>query len=99
MRPLIGSLPPMVKALPKMADSIYLSREWRALLAEIKRERGSWCEACGAAGRIIGDHVVELKDGGAPLDKRNVRLRCIPCHARKTADARRKRAMGNPTGG
>jgi 5-methylcytosine-specific restriction protein A len=26
--------------------------------------------------RLFGDHIVELRDGGAPLDKRNLTLRC-----------------------
>ena len=35
----------------------------------------------GRAGmRVFGDHVVELQDGGAPLDKTNVMLRCGLCH-------------------
>lgn len=38
-------------------------------------------------GRIYGDHIVELADGGAPFDKSNVLLRCAVCHGRKTAAA------------
>ena len=30
------------------------------------------------------DHKVELKDGGAPLDRRNVWLLCGSCHTLKT---------------
>lgn len=37
----------------------------------------------GRAGmRVFGDHVVELQDGGAPLDKTNVMLRCGSCAQR-----------------
>lgn len=36
-------------------------------------------------GRIYGDHIVELSDGGAALDKSNIMLRCAVCHGRKTA--------------
>jgi 5-methylcytosine-specific restriction endonuclease McrA len=69
-------------------DQFYISREWRALVAHIKRERGNRCERCGAAGPYIqGDHRVERKDGGAPLDPLNVQLLCLTCHNRKTADA------------
>ncbi|UHD44925.1 HNH endonuclease [Aureimonas altamirensis] len=75
-----------------MADAIYTSPEWRSLIASIKRERGSACEKCGATGsRIIGDHVREIRDGGATLDRRNVQLLCIPCHSTKTAMAKRER--------
>ena len=87
----IGTLAPRIKALPKKADSFYLSPEWRALVAEVKRERGAWCQRCGSTHRVIGDHIRELKDGGARLDKRNVELLCQSCHNKKTAMARQAR--------
>jgi len=37
------------------------------------------------------DHIVELKDGGAPLDRSNVWLLCTSHHAAKTASERAKR--------
>ena len=37
------------------------------------------------------DHRVELKDGGAPLDRRNVWLLCGSCHTRKTVAERARR--------
>ncbi|MBL4757496.1 MAG: HNH endonuclease, partial [Rhizobiales bacterium] len=61
----------------------------------IKSERGNRCEKCPqAGGRIIGDHIIEIKDGGAPLDRSNVMLLCIPCHNKKTAKAKKNRALG-----
>lgn len=71
--------------MPKKTDRFYLSPEWKALVREIKRERGAFCQRCGAAGRIIGDHIKERRDGGAELDRRNVELMCLPCHNKKTA--------------
>lgn len=88
-------LQPLVAAPGKRADGLYLSREWRALMARIKRERGCWCVMCGAGGkgvRVLGDHIVEVKDGGAELDPENVQLLCLPCHNRKTASQRARRA-------
>lgn len=85
---------------PKRADPFYLSPEWRSLVARLVRERGRRCEgpgcgrthdAEGAPIRVFGDHVVELKDGGAPLDPANVRLLCGACHSAKTARARAAR--------
>ena len=78
-------------ALPaaKTTDPFYLSPEWRALVADIIRERSARCEdpTCRFPGRsgvrVFGDHIVELKDGGAPLDKTNVMLRCGSCHTRR----------------
>ena len=91
-------MPVKLKALPKRADGFYQSPEWRSLLADIKAKRGNWCEDCGADGskvRLFGDHVIEIRDGGAPLDESNVRLRCGKCHARKTAAVRAERAVGS----
>jgi hypothetical protein len=85
-------------ALPpaKIADAFYTSPEWRALMAAIIAERGLRCEdpQCSRTSppsRVFGDHIVELRDGGAPLDNRNVMLRCGSCHTRKTAEARAAR--------
>lgn len=83
---------------PKKAEPFYLSPAWRALIDDIKAERGERCEdpahdpTRSRACRCIGDHIVELRDGGAPLDRRNIMLRCWPCHGRKTAAAARARA-------
>lgn len=93
-----------VRLPPKQADGFYLSPEWRGLMDEIVRERGRRCEdpAHDSAtprecGRIYGDHVKELRDGGAPLEKDNVMLRCPVCHGRKTARHRALRYRGAPT--
>ena len=93
---------------PKTADPFYLSSAWRELVAGLIRTRGRRCEECGktleadgTSARLIGDHVVERRDGGADLDPGNVRLLCSRaggngrgqgnCHAAKTAQARRQR--------
>jgi len=88
----------VAKLPPKTPDEIYTSPAWRGLVAAIKRERGNACEECGRshddkgkALRIIGDHIKELKDGGAPFDRGNIKLMCLPCHNTKTAAERAKR--------
>lgn len=84
----------------KTANQFYLTPEWRALVAEIIRERGARCEdpQCQYPGRngirLFGDHIIELQDGGAPLDKTNVMLRCGSCHTRKTNAVRAQRMAG-----
>lgn len=62
------------------------------MMATIIAERGRRCEACGRSGtRIFGDHIIELRDGGAPLDPSNIRCLCGSCHTRKTVAARADR--------
>jgi 5-methylcytosine-specific restriction protein A len=94
--PRLSPLAPRVRPPEKKADDFYRSQEWIALRARLIRERGRRCESptCSAPRNpriLIGDHVVEIKDGGAPLDPRNVRLLCQPCHNAKTAQARTHR--------
>lgn len=83
------------RPLAKVAESFYLSPAWVALRRDLIRVRGYRCQGCGKSRapngkpiRLIGDHVVERKDGGADLDPGNVRLVCLPCHNAKTATAR-----------
>lgn len=83
--------------VPKTADPFYLSSAWRSLIAKLIAERGRRCQdtGCGRVGcRLFGDHVVELKDGGDPLNPSNVLLRCGACHTRKTARERERRMRG-----
>lgn len=82
----------------KQADPFYVSPEWKAFRNALIKERGWRCEdpKCeaprGPWKQIYGDHIVEIADGGAKLDRHNVLLRCGACHGRKTRDARAKRA-------
>ena len=81
-----------VKVAPKRPDDFYNSPAWRRLMAEIITERGRQCQQCGRTNtRMFGDHIIELKDGGAALDKRNVKCLCGSCHTKKTSAARARR--------
>ena len=96
-----GRAPRRVPALPKKADGFYISKEWRSLVGRIKRQRGPWCERCGAGGqgvRVIGDHKIEIRDGGAKLDDSNVELMCAGCHGVKTAAAKADRVRNRGGG-
>lgn len=79
---------------PKYVDPFYRSPEWKALVARLIEERGRRCECgCGQVGGVIlGDHIKEIRDGGAVLDPSNIMLMSFACHARKTARARAERA-------
>ena len=83
----------------KKVDSFYVSPEWRALINELRRERGWRCQdpKCktprGPWKMIYGHHIRELTDGGAPLDKSNILLVCGVCHGRVTAENKARRAV------
>jgi len=98
LKPRIARLPLRIAAPPKVADQFYQSGEWRALVRRLKQERGAWCERCGSNRGLIADHVVEIKDGGAPLDGANVELLCATHHGEKTQRARVARVEGRTHG-
>lgn len=90
----LGHHAPKLLSAPKTAEGFYQSAAWRLLIEDLKQIRGRWCQQCGSGGRLIGDHIVERKDGGADLDPANVKLLCAACHNRKTAAERARRARG-----
>lgn len=87
-----------VRPAAKVAAPFYLSAEWKELMRQIIAQRGRRCEDPSHDPsrprdgiRIFGDHIRELADGGAPLDPRNILLRCGSCHTKKTAATRAAR--------
>lgn len=48
---------------------------------------------CAPVERLFADHIVELKDGGAPFDVANGQALCGAHHTLKTAAERQKRMM------
>lgn len=89
---------PRVSAPAKTADPHYLTPEHAAWRAAVIRRAGGLCqgEDCPTpgrrAGRLYADHIVELRDGGAPLDLANGQALCARCHALKTLRERARRA-------
>lgn len=69
----------------------YHTSEWRKL-REAHIRRYPLCEVCKEAGRItparIVHHIVEIKDGGSPLDTDNLQSVCRSCHNRLHAGGR-----------
>lgn len=87
-----------IRAPPTTTNPFYRSPEWTTLMSRLIRQRGRACEECGRTQeedgrpvRIYGDHIRELRDGGAPLDPANIRLLDANCHNKKTAAERAKR--------
>ncbi|EHM00541.1 HNH endonuclease domain protein [Acetobacteraceae bacterium AT-5844] len=82
---------------PKVAASHYTRPEHRQWRAEVIRRAGGRCQGCGRGNtRLFADHIVELKDGGAPLALSNGQALCGSCHSAKTARSRAAR-LATPT--
>ena len=100
LRPRIGVVDLRTAALPpKVAERFYSSAEWIALRDRVRREADERCQAqgCGRAERrMYVDHIVELKDGGAPLDRSNVWLLCGAHRVAKTGLERARRTASRP---
>ena len=58
----------------------------------VKHRDGFTCQTCGARDvRLLADHIIEIDDGGAPLDVTNGMTLCIACHNKKTTQAAQSR--------
>lgn len=82
-----------VKPAPKQVDDFYSSAAWKQLREAVKAERGHRCQRADhtCSGRLMVDHVIERRDGGADFDRRNLVVLCEHHHAVKTAAARATR--------
>lgn len=82
-------------ALPvKTADAHYLTPQHKAWRAQVISNAGGRCQWPGCdrkEHRMFADHIVELSDGGAPLDVRNGQCLCGSHHTIKTQQERAKR--------
>ena len=95
LRPRIAMAKLATAALPpKVASPFYSSPEWIGLRDRVRWDAGGRCQAPGCGRierRMYVDHRIELKDGGPPLDRRNVWLLCGACHTSKTLAERARR--------
>ena len=98
MPPRVATLGDRVARPAKVVDPFYEGPAWRDFVRTVKAQRGYVCEVpecrrdCSGTPRgLIGDHIVERKDGGADFDPLNVMLMCTACHNRKTVAQRMRR--------
>lgn len=80
----------------KTAEPFYKSpefRRWREQVRRNARGRCQWpgCSHSDATARMFADHIVERKDGGAPLDPSNGQYLCADHHNKKSAQERKRR--------
>ena len=96
-RPRVAIVDTRIARTIKGTDPHYLTAEHRAWRAAVIARAGGRCQdpACNAPNRpgvrLFADHVVELRDGGAPYDLANGLARCGACHSRKTVAERARR--------
>lgn len=85
----VGAAPARIAYAPKVAMAFYSSPEWKALRsARMKDADYRAAKQRAGGGRVILDHVHEIKDGGAPLDPRNTQWLTMAEHATKTERAK-----------
>ena len=85
-----------VACMPKQTDSHYGSQGHKDWAKAVIEKAGGKCQWVGCAktskdGRLYADHIVERKDGGAPLDPANGQALCGKHHSIKTAKERKAR--------
>jgi 5-methylcytosine-specific restriction protein A len=87
---------PKLSSAPKSADPFYRSAQWRGLVEDRKLDSDYFAARKRAkrGERMILDHKVELKDGGAALDPGNTEWLTFGEHQAKTARKRAERAAG-----
>lgn len=93
-KPRIAARPGRFGSPPKRVEQFYQSKEWRALVAVRKRDADYFAalqRAKAKGERVILDHKVERKDGGADLDPANTQWLTHSEHQAKTAEAKRAR--------
>lgn len=79
---------PSPKPQGTLRPGFYGTRAWKDMRDRVQRETGMQCEKCRLqVSRMIVDHIVEMRDGGAPLDRSNLMGLCYSCHAIKTRQA------------
>jgi 5-methylcytosine-specific restriction enzyme A len=102
LAPLVRTFDTRTTRLPprQKMDPVYSTPEFQAWRAHVVQRAGYRCEAidhghrCSKARpehRMYADHIVELRDGGAPFDLNNGRCLCASHHEIKTVAARARR--------
>ncbi|ESY88344.1 HNH endonuclease [Mesorhizobium sp. LNHC220B00] len=92
------------RPIEKKADPELLTPEHRAWRLGVLQRAGFRCEwvedgrrciKSAPHDRLIADHIIERKDGGAPLDPKNGQCLCVAHNTRKGIRARDAR-MARP---
>ena len=93
LKPTIRTPKQTVRRPKKYVDPFYSSPEWKEASKQHLFHNPACC-VCGTRERVMVDHIIERRDGGADLDPENFATYCDSHHKQKTAKARRARALG-----
>lgn len=68
-------------------SAFYNSRTWRKL-RKFVLDKNPLCVECERKGLVtvasVGDHIIPINQGGAPLDETNIQPLCKKCHDSKS---------------
>lgn len=71
----------------ELSRTFYKTQQWQKI-RKIKLQQSPFCEECKKNGTIvvgkIVDHIIPIKQGGAPYDLNNLQTLCWSCHSRKS---------------
>jgi len=96
----VATIPNRITLPPKQKDPVYDTPEFKAWRTTVLARADYQCEAiehgyrCTNARpehRLVADHIIELRDGGALLDVNNGMCLCDAHHQRKTMAMRARR--------
>ena len=77
---------------PKDVDPYYRGPEHKDWSRQVIANAQGCCQRCNKTGLVlIADHIVEINDGGSPLDLDNGQALCLGCHNIKTGEEKAKR--------
>lgn len=80
-----GRCPAHAIEYQRHGQKLYRSSRWAGLRRQVLTEE-PWCRTPGCHNLSTDvDHIVPLRDGGAPLDRTNLQGLCHMHHAQKTA--------------
>ncbi len=80
-----------ITAAQTSTDQHYNTPEHRTWRARVINRAHGVCQRCKQpvphGHRLFADHIIELRDGGAPHDPNNGQALCYRCHSVKTLEA------------
>lgn len=79
--------------MPAPTDSVYTTTRWKRLARRVILEEPT-CRIrtrCNGDPSTVADHIVEVRDGGAPFDRANLQGACGRCNVSKGQYAAQRR--------